>query len=291
MKGDGNNYTTEFRQLDTRLGRWFSIDPKATPWESPYVSMGNNPIWRNDVFGDIFDEVSKEGIKNHKSNTVNRINSSKNEINKIQNEISQLTKSTNISQEEALSIIDPTGRLGELNQTVNELNSAIIEINELENSNQIYSISKLQSNENSSITGMTYHKNGSVVAEFSNEISLAHELKHMYQFEKGETSFQLKGNGAGYLHDATDEIEAYNRESYYSSNSSVRNMSVEDIISRNNVYTDLPKVSLNYKMSVYDVLIHYKNAQDFILENPQRAKEYNYKNNANVLGDLINKNL
>ena len=29
-----------------------TIDPKATPWESPYVSMGNNPILFNDVFGD-----------------------------------------------------------------------------------------------------------------------------------------------------------------------------------------------------------------------------------------------
>jgi hypothetical protein len=28
------------------------VDPKATPWESPYVSMGNNPILNNDVLGD-----------------------------------------------------------------------------------------------------------------------------------------------------------------------------------------------------------------------------------------------
>jgi len=47
-------YTTFFRELDTRTLRWWSNDPKTqlTPWESPYVSMGNNPIFYNDANGD-----------------------------------------------------------------------------------------------------------------------------------------------------------------------------------------------------------------------------------------------
>jgi RHS repeat-associated protein len=53
IKGEGNSYTTEFRMLDPRLGRWLSIDPLAAqfPWQSPYVSMDNNPICLNDIFG------------------------------------------------------------------------------------------------------------------------------------------------------------------------------------------------------------------------------------------------
>lgn len=54
VKGNGNSYTTEFRQLDPRLGRWLSLDPLAAkfPWQSPYCSMDNNPILLNDVKGD-----------------------------------------------------------------------------------------------------------------------------------------------------------------------------------------------------------------------------------------------
>ena len=54
VKGEGNSYTTHFRQLDPRLGRWLTIDPKASSllWQSPYCSMDNNPVWHNDPLGD-----------------------------------------------------------------------------------------------------------------------------------------------------------------------------------------------------------------------------------------------
>ena len=44
-------YSTEFRQLDVRLGRWFSPDPVVHPWQSPYCSMDNNPIAITDIMG------------------------------------------------------------------------------------------------------------------------------------------------------------------------------------------------------------------------------------------------
>jgi RHS repeat-associated protein len=51
IKGDGNSYTTTFRQLDPRLGRWMSLDPVFQAHQSPYNSMDNNPIVLNDVLG------------------------------------------------------------------------------------------------------------------------------------------------------------------------------------------------------------------------------------------------
>jgi YD repeat-containing protein len=64
-------YTTEYRQLSTESCRWWGIDPKATAYESPYVSMGNNPIWFNDVKGDtvvwskILSNESKSAIESY----------------------------------------------------------------------------------------------------------------------------------------------------------------------------------------------------------------------------------
>ena len=57
LKGEGNSYTTEFRQYDPRIGRWFSLDPKSdhprlVSW-SPYHYSYNNPLVYVDTYGDI----------------------------------------------------------------------------------------------------------------------------------------------------------------------------------------------------------------------------------------------
>lgn len=57
-KGSGNSYTTEFRQLDPRLGRWLSVDPVIQPWQSSFCSMDNNSLVLTDplgLFGSYFD--------------------------------------------------------------------------------------------------------------------------------------------------------------------------------------------------------------------------------------------
>ncbi len=53
LKGDGNSYTTQFRQYDPRLGRWLGIDPLSAkfPWQSPYVAFDNNPVFYKDPKG------------------------------------------------------------------------------------------------------------------------------------------------------------------------------------------------------------------------------------------------
>lgn len=52
--GKGNYFTTEFREGDTRLMRWWSPDPKGDlqPWQSPYNYMDGNPVLNNDPDGD-----------------------------------------------------------------------------------------------------------------------------------------------------------------------------------------------------------------------------------------------
>lgn len=60
--GEGNEYSTEFRQYDARLGRWLSIDPLTEdfPESSPYVSFDNNPIILIDRKG-LASEVANAG--------------------------------------------------------------------------------------------------------------------------------------------------------------------------------------------------------------------------------------
>jgi hypothetical protein len=48
-----NNYYTHFREQDAEIGRWWGVDPKFKEHESPYSSMGNNPVSRTDIMGDI----------------------------------------------------------------------------------------------------------------------------------------------------------------------------------------------------------------------------------------------
>lgn len=49
---NSNIYTTYYRELDSRLLRWWSPDVVTQPWQSPYVSMDNNPVAFTDVLGD-----------------------------------------------------------------------------------------------------------------------------------------------------------------------------------------------------------------------------------------------
>jgi RHS repeat-associated protein len=71
IKGEGNSYTTEFRQYDPRLGRWLSLDPLMSmfPWQSPYCAFDNNPIFYTDPLGLAAegDKVKKRDTKEYKN--------------------------------------------------------------------------------------------------------------------------------------------------------------------------------------------------------------------------------
>ncbi len=60
VKGSGNSYTTEFRQYDSRLGRWLTIDPVIHPHLSPYNAYDNSPMILIDPSGGDSEE-SMEG--------------------------------------------------------------------------------------------------------------------------------------------------------------------------------------------------------------------------------------
>ena len=49
--GEIANFTAEFWQYDSRLGRRWNLDPLFKAYESPYACFAGNPIWYNDKFG------------------------------------------------------------------------------------------------------------------------------------------------------------------------------------------------------------------------------------------------
>jgi RHS repeat-associated protein len=68
VSGSGNEYTTEFRQYDPRVGRWWGRDPlefKLSSW-SPYSYSFNNPIYYIDPEGNIPYPVALTHITNKK---------------------------------------------------------------------------------------------------------------------------------------------------------------------------------------------------------------------------------
>lgn len=63
VKGNDNSYTTEYREFDPRVGRWFMRDPVVKAEESPYSSFDNNPVLHIDPKGNDWYENSKGEIR------------------------------------------------------------------------------------------------------------------------------------------------------------------------------------------------------------------------------------
>lgn len=49
--GNGNAYTAEYWEYDSRLGRRWNVDPVVYAFQSPYATFNNNPIYFNDPTG------------------------------------------------------------------------------------------------------------------------------------------------------------------------------------------------------------------------------------------------
>lgn len=69
IKGSGNHYTTEFREYDPRVGRWWSVDPVTHAQYSPYSAFDNNPIYYIDPEGADSHNEDKKDLSDEKPKT------------------------------------------------------------------------------------------------------------------------------------------------------------------------------------------------------------------------------
>jgi RHS repeat-associated protein len=116
--GSGNMYTTEFRENDTRLGRWWSVDPLASdyPWQSPYVSMDNNPINIIDPTG----EGGTDPVTVQKGNTLSGIAKDNNtSVDAIMKANPNIRDANKIYPGQKINLPGVEGPTGENNSMVN----------------------------------------------------------------------------------------------------------------------------------------------------------------------------
>ncbi|MBW6484347.1 MAG: hypothetical protein K0B10_14990 [Vicingaceae bacterium] len=78
VAGSGNSYSAEFWQYDSRLGRRWNPDPIIKPWQSPYVTFDNNPIFFIDPSGAV-----AEGSDGDKAKTGSGVSLSDDELNNV----------------------------------------------------------------------------------------------------------------------------------------------------------------------------------------------------------------
>ena len=79
VKGLGNSLDFGARIYDSRLARWYSLDPlqSNTPWDSPFAAMGNNPIFYIDKDGKVKITYITAVAKDGKETTIKMVDENK----------------------------------------------------------------------------------------------------------------------------------------------------------------------------------------------------------------------
>ncbi|MBK6730804.1 MAG: hypothetical protein IPG60_07520 [Bacteroidetes bacterium] len=209
--GNGNVYSTFYRELDPRIGRWWSNDAKTrqTPWESPYISMGNNPISRNDIYGDEWKDKSDEKKADQmKSNFVEKESMYNNRAEKYSKKLSEALEKNNDKKSEKYSNLLSTAIEGR-----NEMRNAQTEIGVMGASSTVFRFNYL---DNASYGYTSFDADGTVAINYvNNDANTAHEMKHAYQTLSGEI-VGIPGTNQGKYADLIDEVESYTRQYFFS---------------------------------------------------------------------------
>jgi hypothetical protein len=240
----GSMYTTFYRLLDTRIVQWKTPDPKSylTPWESPYCSMGNNPIWYTDILGDKFKTPKDEKKANRVEKTA-----------KVRRK--QLRQKLTYLKQTEQPTLEQQNQIANLEQSIEELSSSIFEIGVLRESENIYTFNKRREGGGN----VNIDEFGVLTINYNSFHDMVHELKHAYQFETGEISFGKDGKG-GILYDKMDEVEAYKRGFAFGDRDHFNNMSsitMENVgillnSKSNRPYLNLPNTQLTYQSTISD---------------------------------------
>lgn len=166
------------RYMDHELmTMWLSVDPMSDkyPSISPYAYCAWNPVILVDPNGMKFDSASVEFVNMYREDIDRRMSNDPNNINQYKTALGELDALEKSTQVYHINNKRPSAKVG--GETGYNMDNCYVEIN-------------------ADIDGGMYN--------------LAHELKHAYQFECGDLSFNLSG-GKGVLYDFSDERAAFDR--------------------------------------------------------------------------------
>ena len=182
---DWHDFGARYQRND--VPSWIGVDPLCEKYYSisPYAYCMNNPIKYIDPTGMIIEDP--ENIYLRHKDIINE------QLLVIQSNLGGITD----------------GMRSALKQLEKSYKQVLKEYSALEQSEQVYKIFSADV-----IGGETYYDKGAVMIGIG-DTSLGvvgHELKHAYQYEKGEISIRLDNSKEGTLYDIGDETAAYNRE-------------------------------------------------------------------------------
>ncbi|MBI3518043.1 MAG: hypothetical protein HY062_01630 [Bacteroidetes bacterium] len=101
ISGNGNSYDFGARQNDSRLGRWWSVDPKykLSPQNSPYCFAANNPIYYIDADGNVI-QPANEKSKQEYNSAVTKLFTGNDVVTKMLTVTGEATNIGSISRED-----------------------------------------------------------------------------------------------------------------------------------------------------------------------------------------------
>ena len=187
---------------------------------SPYQYANNNPVKNIDVNGDYFTGETDK-VKDLTNEAHNQITYQQNRIHRLESKLDQRAAA-------GQSTKGIQNRIDNAQNTITGLKDMLGEISTLAMSKQEYHI--VNSTALNTTSGLETILNSQASFNFTSGAvditfnggfgSLAHELKHGYQFETGETSLAEPSgapirDGTLLLYDKYDEVEAYNRGSLF----------------------------------------------------------------------------